>query len=142
MFLSASGVWATVETQTQQNVSFGCTWQGFLTASAIILHIPMALGVGQVTFPISMSGSSAHLLIAPSGTVTISILKDGVQFATMVFSPGQNWATFTGPSTAVVLVPPTVSGGSGDYLTVILPGTQDTAAQHLGFQLVGATAAY
>jgi hypothetical protein len=111
--------------------TMGCTWQGNLSpASGTILHIPFGLGVGQVQVPVGLSGSSAHLLIAPAGIVVIPIFRNGVQFGQITFSPGSNYGVFSGSTQ--IFNPPT------DYITVALPNTPDSTASDLGFMIVGA----
>lgn len=104
----------------------GCTWQGTLSpGSTVILHLPM---VRQVTFAAGLAGSQGHLLTAPASTVTISINKNGVQFGTMTFNAGSNYATFSGTGATLNI---------SDLLEVPLPSSPDASASDLGFILAG-----
>jgi hypothetical protein len=110
--------------------AFGSTYIGTLTpGSSIILHVPVGSSLSPLALPTNLAGSAAHLVTAPTSTVTILLLKNGTQFGTITFAAGQNYGTFS--STAQVLNSPT------DYFTVQLPSSVDATAANLGITIVG-----
>ncbi len=109
----------------QQPYDIGCTWQGTLTAGGKIVHLPI---VCSLLFLLNMYGSRAHLLTGPAGTVTIPVLKNGVQFGTVTFAPGITEATFSASPTSMSPV-------TKDVLTVDLTAVVDASASDLGIIL-------
>lgn len=90
-------------------------------AAASILRF---VAVRAFTIPQGMTGSTAQCGVAPTGTQTLTLKKNGTSFATIVFAPGATIATFTATVT---------SFASGDVLTIDNQATADTTFASCGF---------
>jgi hypothetical protein len=92
---------------------------GSMTATqpgnAIIAHhIPPV----PILIPAASNPTVAHALITATGATTLSVRKNGTQFATINFSAGVALGSFTiGSDTSF--------NGVSDYLTVLNPATPD-----------------
>lgn len=109
----------------QQPYDIGCTWKGSIAAAGKIIHLPI---VCSLQFLTNMLGSRAHLLTGPAGTISIPVLKSGVQFGTITFGAGVTEGSFS--ATATSLSPVTK-----DVLTVDLTSVVDITASDLGMIL-------
>ena len=82
-----------------------------------------------VTFPSGLSGSQAICQVAPSGSVTLQINKNGVSIGTVNFAAGATTGTFTFSSS--------VTFAAGDRLTITAPSPQDGTFATVGITLKG-----
>jgi len=80
-----------------------------------------------ITFGASMDGSYGVCSPAATASTTFSLLNNGTQFGTMVFSPTATTATFTGTTTTA----------PGDVVTVVAPAVPDISLADLAFVLAG-----
>lgn len=102
---------------------------GAPVSSQLLLLLPIPAGI-TVTFPANLTGSKGRNVTTATGTTTFSIRKNNSEFATMVFAGGAATSTFTGSLTSL-------SGDSGDYLSIIAPGSVDATLADIGYSLKG-----
>ncbi len=128
VFLSASDGWVVEESQFDDYDVYG-----YLDAvpggSQVLLRYPM---VRAVQFPDDFVGSQAKAGVAAgdSAGAEFSIQKNGVEFGQMTFASGATTATFATDSAIEEFA-------AGDILTVVAPGSPDSALDSIGFVLKG-----
>lgn len=83
-----------------------------------------------VTFLVGLAASYATAEIASTGTVHYSFQKNGVEFATLTFSPGNVIGVFACPTQ-------TAFTAASDKLTMIAPASRDATLSGVGGNLVG-----
>lgn len=93
--------------------------------SQVMLRRPF---VRTITYAANLVGSRGYCEVAPTGTVTFSIKKNGAEFGTATFAASATTATFTGSATTVT---------ASDILTVVAPITQDATMSSITLSLAG-----
>ncbi len=82
-----------------------------------------------VTFPIGVAQSYASAEVAATGTAVYAFRKNGSQFATLTFSPGQTVGVFS--------CPVATSFAHGDVLTQYAPVFRDDTLSGIASNLIG-----
>ena len=103
----------------------GVALSGAPSDGQVITHVlPVA-----VTFPASATGSQAKSGVAAAATATVSLKKNGTEFATAEWSAAGTVGAFTAASAT--------SFAAGDVLTIVFPATADTTLADVGITLMG-----
>ena len=103
--------------------SIAISFMGTLTAGQVIAMVAVP---NVMIFPVNLLGSIAVAGVTPTGTANILVNKNGVQFATISFAPGQANATFTGSMTTFNI---------GDTLSLVGPTPADSTLANLTITL-------
>jgi len=77
------------------------------------------------TLPVSLVGSNAESVTAPTAAASYSIQRNGVEVGTIDFASGVNDATFTFASAEAFVI--------DDLLTVVAPATADSTHDGLAW---------
>lgn len=106
---------------------FAAFSSGTLTASQVVYRIAVS---HAVSFTTNLVGSQGTAATASTGTATLSVQKNGMQFGTVVFTASAT-ATFTGTAT---------SFAAGDVLSIVAPSSPDATLAGVGITLSGTRA--
>jgi hypothetical protein len=104
----------------------GCTLMGKPEASGVILRYPFPRAV---TFTAGLPLSRGVVGVAGTADTTLSLKKNGSEFATLVFSAAA--------LTAIFAAADDVTFQAGDVLTVVAPASPDATLSDIGFGLAG-----
>lgn len=96
-------------------------------ASEVIIR---EIAARAFTCPVNFAGSYAFVTTPPAASVTISILKNGVQIGTLTFAASATSGVFTAASA--------VTFNIGDQLAATMPATQDATLADLTISIAGA----
>jgi hypothetical protein len=107
-------------------LSIGVFAPGVGTNSQLLLYLAMDR---PCIFPASAPNSFAKANTAATGSTTFSVKKNGVQFATIVFSASGTVGAWTQASDATF--------GAGDVLEIDGPATADATLANVGITLQG-----
>jgi len=80
--------------------------------------------------PTGMAGSRAMLTTPPDAPLTISLRRNGVEFATLDFATGAPGGTFTGPVSRLDFT-------AGDLIEVVFPDPANAVASGLSLTILG-----
>lgn len=82
----------------------------------------------EITFPSNFAGSYSRALSPPSNTAVYSIRKNGTQFGTITFNPGNGNGVFNSTTTTFE---------EGDIISIIAPNPRDTTLEGIAITLAG-----
>lgn len=111
---------------TAQPYDIGFSVETAPAASQVILR---TVALRAFTLPASLTGSQAKAGTAATASTTFTFLKNGVSFATCVFSAAGTTGAYTSASGATF--------AAGDVLTVTAPASPDATLALLSFGLAG-----
>lgn len=118
---------ATAEVTPFYDIVSGIT--GKPSAGATVLRMYV---VRNLYFPVGLAASYASTVTPGTGYVTLSVRKNGTQFATIVFGgPGNTVATLNCATQTSFL--------AGDTLTIVAPAVQDATFANCSYSLVAYT---
>jgi hypothetical protein len=89
----------------------------------------MHVAAHPFAWPIDLAGSRAKLSVAPTAQLTLNILINGVELASIVFAAGELEATFIAPVELGI--------ATNDLVAIVLEGSIDATARNLAVTLVG-----
>ena len=113
-------------TVSNQPYDLSALYPGLVTASALVLRVPLARAV---TFPAGLSSSRGTSVAAATASTTFSIQLNGVAVGTMHFAAAATSATFTAAAD--------INAAAGDILSVHAPASPDATLADVGFVLAG-----